>query len=243
MVAYLSSIILTLSGISACTCALLLGHLLQLSQRHRRRLFWKQLVALESVDLVWALVAILLPAIRLTGHEMNGSYCNIYLGCRNFLDFFSSILEVQLAAGFAAACRHYVRLTAALHWVIPVACVLSLMLMPFQFTHWETTMSGLGDPIPLHIITDGVGCIQTGQPVWDITVCFCCFLALALYTWGAIGTLKAPVVVRRRALLCGLCYILSFVLTFGFRAFQDILLQDNTGLCMWHGVCFVSMAQ
>merc|ERR1711871_801327 len=101
--------------------------------------------------------------------ERSPDYCRDYLACRNFLEFSSSILEVQLAAGFASACHHYRRMSSALQWGIPMTFLLSLALMPFQITE------------DLDVFERGGECIQMGQPVWDIAVLTCCFLAVALY--------------------------------------------------------------
>merc|ERR1711920_1169224 len=97
-----SVVVMLCSMCSAVLCLCLLRHLILLPRSHRRRLFWSQLVALAATDFTEAIMGVLCAHWP----TPSPSSCIAYIGLRYALEFSSCMLEVQIAAGFAAVCCH-----------------------------------------------------------------------------------------------------------------------------------------
>lgn len=221
-----------LSLISAIACSVLLCHLYALNARCRERLFWRQLVTLAIVDLLWALVGVFSPAFILQDQGFSRRpVCQGYLATRDFLEFMACIIEVQMAAGIAAASCRWAHTAAALRWMLIPNLILSTLLIYIAYLVDEDGAEQ--DPTAEKAHSPGtVQCTRGKEPIWGGVVLFCCALALILYSFGVVGTVSAPSPVRRRVLLCMLGYMASFLSTFGVRALENLFFSSSD--IGWH---------
>lgn len=200
-------------SLSVLLCVLSLWQLWTLRKAMTRRLFWIQLVLLTLTDLLFSGFSLTWRVLRWADvfpTSLDG--CHWLWTVRVSMEFFSCMLEVHIAAGFAIACFHNKQcstlLWRALPLTFPLAVVLSFAIEPdlkiragCRFTQLHDYDSMMG---------------------WIIVVCSCCGLAVIFYIASAIKTTSAPMVIRRRARLRGLTYVLNFLLTWGLRALCHI---------------------
>eukprot|EP00747_Dinoflagellata_sp_TGD_P184662 gnl/TRDRNA2_/TRDRNA2_40504_c0_seq1.p1 gnl/TRDRNA2_/TRDRNA2_40504_c0~~gnl/TRDRNA2_/TRDRNA2_40504_c0_seq1.p1 ORF type:complete len:301 (-),score=20.13 gnl/TRDRNA2_/TRDRNA2_40504_c0_seq1:107-1009(-) len=213
------ALIVSCSLISAVACLCLLIHLFRLDKEHRRRLFWGQLVALAGTDLLHAFLICTFnfaaDSVRLI--PTNQMSCSIVIYARYCLEFSSVIFEVQIAAGFAAACCHASQTAAALYFAIPLGWLgggtLCLLAVVFRMR-----------PI---IGPDADTCYDRPQDFWGFTVLCCCIASSFIYITSIVVAIRSPQSVQRRAFYRAFWYTANFLCTFSLRAFTCLMEQPS----------------
>merc|ERR1712217_684071 len=131
--------------------------------------------------------------------------CQRYVHWRYVLEFSSCALEVQIAAGFAAACYRagnsasILRYMTPLTWLWGISGLLLAMAMGL-----DGHMQGLNF---------GQCIAWTPQTFWSSVVLLCCFAALCLYAAGVIHSAQAhevPDSVHRKAKQRASGYLINF---------------------------------
>lgn len=192
------------SGVVSMYC---LCHLCSHRRSASRRLIWVQLVALGFADAVYSMYTIFFPiGWCIAGHKFE--YCLLYsigiMPLRNYLEFFSCVVEVHIALGFAVACHGYSRATTWLLYSFPLCFVFAAVLYWYVFDEFSS-------------------CSQTHPDRWAGVVFFACCMATLIYLSGLCCSSGRRV--QRRAVARALSYLGSFVLTLGGRSAWMVLGQ------------------
>jgi hypothetical protein len=206
-----------LSLVSAAACTLLLCNLLGCRKELRRRLFWRQLVALAATDLLESLL--IFGANVLWGHELiwsDWTSCAFYLYLRYILEFASCGLEVQIAAGFLAVCCRSTKSIDVLSKTILLTwpCAVALLFLALAS---GTRPRGFNNQF------DKGMCFDEPSLVWGVVVLLSCAIACGLYVLSIARALRSARGMQRRAWLIGLCYLANFLgtyVTYGIVSIQ-----------------------
>lgn len=199
----LQSTFIWCSVFSAVACVWALRHCCQKQYAVRRRLFWAQLVALVTADLLStaALITCQLLANFPQQDERYKSYKNaVTCGCV----LWSLLIEVQIALAFAASCHKIVRWTKVLR--------LSVL---FSFLYATLVAVALG------------ACAESQMAArsatWAAHVVLCNLFACVFYLWAFVGTLSLPSLIRRKAVLRGATYAIGTFLVYLPNAVLDTI--------------------
>lgn len=180
----------------------------------RRRLFWMQLVLLTCVDLVFSVYRVSFQSLWVANVIPHTSTaCDTLWKGTISLGLMSCIVEVHIAVGFMAACMQSSLLSRILWRAMP----LNVPMAAGLFFFIEPTMDY---PTPQNDCTYSS---LHREVRWASTVLSLVTISILAYAVSAAKTANLPKVMRRRALLRGFTYIISFMLTFGFRAALSLL--------------------
>lgn len=201
---------------SMALCFWAIRHLCSAGPDIRRKLFWGQLLALSCTDLISSLLhAVAYPGIPwflwmfpdleqatflFFGKLLFWEICSLF-------DFASCILEVQIAAGFAAACSGSPRFASTLRWTLPLSFVAAAVLACVDaLLHGH---DGCMDSLFFLCTTDN------GKFFWSAVILSCCALIVVFcgYSIAKTGAVAGPI--QRRGLIRGVSYVLNAIATWG----------------------------
>lgn len=197
--------------ISLLFCILSLRQLWVCRAALKRRLFWSQLALLTGADFFYC-VTCLTCGILLDSKVVTLDSCIWFWNIRIYWEFLSCIIEVNIAAGFMAACFHSTRMSMTLRPLLLTSVVLAAL--PLLLVEGSLQSS-----------TPMAGCTykRVKDHNWAIVVCVSCLIATTFYVASVVKTAEAPPAIRRRARLRGFTYVLNFWATFGFRAVFNLV--------------------
>jgi len=236
----LFSIWAVFSIISAVFCIWALFHLYRGKAQLRHRLFFFQLVCLESTDLLWAILSLFNPLTDFGLIQGSFKTCDIVGLGLIFLEFCSIGVEVHIAASYFVACWGVVRATRCLLRLLPSIYLLSLVVCAALLFIPESSEGRMANPdqeecgeIWRHM------CTSRYNRYWAIVTVSGCLCALLLYGAGAAKLAGTPFPIRRQVLIRGGTYIASFLLSYG--PFAMYLVITPTGSHCNHILCLSLM--
>eukprot|EP00929_Paragymnodinium_shiwhaense_P067866 TRINITY_DN34105_c0_g1_i1.p1 TRINITY_DN34105_c0_g1~~TRINITY_DN34105_c0_g1_i1.p1 ORF type:complete len:425 (-),score=40.70 TRINITY_DN34105_c0_g1_i1:250-1491(-) len=217
-------LILGCSLVSALCCFGLLLHLLRLPREARKRLFWGQLATLSALDLAQAILIFSVNvAAHRSGISLDAAYrpvamvvCKSFIYGRYILEFASCLVEVQIAAGFYAACYHKRGLANVLRRLRLLTMLASVAMLV------AAVLLGMRPRIGRY--TKSAECWDDSSHIWGAFVTLTLAATLSLYFWSVVHVASsAPGPVMRQALGRAFMYVANFVLTFSLRAATNLL--------------------
>lgn len=190
------------SFLSFVPCLWALLHLCTAQRAIRHRLCWAQLVTLIIACLVHA-------AVEVVGTFTSWIFSDT-AGWTMFVcvisEFLSCLMEVNIAAGFAAATFGSVRAAKFVHRSIPACIVISVLLANLVMRPWSKAASSW----------DAEHC-RCSWMWWSVVTLSCCAVSLVIYTFAVVRLLRTAKGARdlwKQALFRMLLYSLSFLLTY-----------------------------
>lgn len=140
----------------------------------------------------------------------SGNFCHVLLVTIMSLALSSCVLEVQIAAGFAAACYADRSIVPYFRRAIPIGLGASLLVASLEDWNNQTGCFGA-------IFVMGSWDVDLIPALWDVDLICCCLGSVAFYVLGVVLTIGRPKILRRRAWVRALSYVLNFLITFGAR--------------------------
>lgn len=205
--------------LSALVSLWCLKYLWQVRHVSWKRLFWRQLVILALIDVIYCSYTVgFRVAWGLMGREVTQKmmFCHSLMPVRVFCEQLSCFLEVHIAMGFAFACHGCTQVVDRLLLTVPLLFVVTGVWLSFAMQM---------------VVPPNWGC-DTGMEafaIWGQTVLASCVLTVLFYFACLLrrGT-PSPWVVKRRVVLRILSFLLSFLITIGGRAFCVLFYTNET---------------